>query len=98
MTLCCNHIVLSRLFFGRHDFKLDKFEFSTIFAMTCQAFEIVLDIPIPKVELIVRVARKAFIAADIDGSGYLSIDELELWCYYNEEWNEFVNHFSNHFF
>jgi hypothetical protein len=34
----------------------------------------------PSKELLRVVAKKAFNTADFDGSGYLSLDEIELWC------------------
>eukprot|EP00350_Pseudokeronopsis_sp_OXSARD2_P009995 CAMPEP_0170548594 /NCGR_PEP_ID=MMETSP0211-20121228/6871_1 /TAXON_ID=311385 /ORGANISM="Pseudokeronopsis sp., Strain OXSARD2" /LENGTH=117 /DNA_ID=CAMNT_0010854205 /DNA_START=424 /DNA_END=777 /DNA_ORIENTATION=+ len=49
----------------------------------------------PSKEVLRIAAKKAFMSADIDNNGYLSIDEIELWCTTNYEWKNFLFRFES---
>ena len=48
----------------------------------------------PTKDILRVVAKKAFMSADIDNNGYLTIDEIELWCTTNYEWKKFLIRFG----
>jgi hypothetical protein len=67
-----------------------------LFEYTCKAVGKILILKIPKKDILRVVAKKAFMSADIDNNGYLTLDEIELWCTTNYEWKKFLSKFGNH--
>lgn len=50
----------------------------------------------PSSEVLRAVAKKAFMSADIDNNGYLTLDEVELWCNNNLEFKAFLDKFGTY--
>ena len=84
-------LVLTKLFFPKDENKLYLYEVIFLFQYTCKSVGIVIQEKMPKKEILRVVAKKAFLSADIDNNGYLTIDEIELWCMANKEWFNFLS-------
>ena len=85
------------MFSLRSELRLYLHEFLFIFEYTCRSIGKILDKrrgKLPTKEALRVVAKKAFIAADMDNNGYLTMDEIELWCMNNYEFQKFLNKFG----
>lgn len=91
-------IVLTRMFSLSGDLKLFLHEIIFIFEMTCKSIGRVLRTKMPSKDVLRVVAKKAFVSADMDSNGYLTIDEMELWCYNNQDFQRFLSKFGNNMY
>ena len=60
-------------------------EFAFLFEYTVNAIGKILRKRMPSKEILRVLAKKAFVSADFDNNGYLTLDEIELWCTNNIE-------------
>lgn len=84
-------LVLTRMFSLRGELKLYLHEVIFIFELACKSLGRILGKKMPAKEILRVVAKKAFVSADFDSNGYLTIDEIELWCLSNFEFKKFLN-------
>jgi len=70
------------------------FEVIFLFEYTCKAVGMILRKKMPSKEVLRVVAKKAFLSADIDSNGYLTLDEVELWCATNTAFQHFLSKFG----
>ncbi len=102
MTLA---LVITRMFSLRAELRLYLHEFIYLFANSCRAVFRILDKKknnkkniVPGKEVFRVVAKKAFLAADFDNNGFLTLDEIEMWCLNNIEFQKFLHRFGKSHF
>jgi hypothetical protein len=82
------------MFSLRDELRLYLHEVMFLFEYTCKSIGLILGKKMPKKDILRVVAKKAFMSADIDNNGYLTLDEVELWCTTNYEWKRFLSRFG----
>jgi len=88
-------LFLTKMFSLRDELQLYLHEVIFLFQYTCRSISKILRVKMPSKEVLRIAAKKAFMSADIDNNGYLSIDEIELWCTTNYEWKNFLFRFES---
>lgn len=83
-------LVLTSMLSLRGEYKLYLHEVIYLFENTCKAIGKILHQPMPRQYVLRIIAKKAFMSADINNNGSLSIEELEFWCNRNIEFNNFL--------
>ena len=87
--------VITRMFSLRGELKLYLHEVIFIFELTCRSIGRILGKKMPSKDILRVVAKKAFVSADFDNNGYLTIDEIELWCFSNADFKKFLMCFGS---
>eukprot|EP00347_Sterkiella_histriomuscorum_P004459 403360382 len=81
------------MFSLRDELRIYLHEMIYIFEQTISGFGRVFQKRMPSKEILRIVSKKAYVSADMDNNGYLTIDEIELWCFNNMEFKKFLMKF-----